>query len=228
VPGAEHDAPRRPAVEGELMHRRPVRMAVDQGSHAAAAQRRVDRRLIRVHDLTKGALRVALAALAGLFGQAAPQRQRQCQETLLPARAANHAAQQLIGPIGGTQRIAVRDQHRLAIQIDDQRIGDQASAGAALEAALVQEVAIAMHRIARHAAPAQARERGAHALAIRLVVVIADPGFKQIAEYVERLGSAGARCQKIDELRAGRRLAGIQMQVGDEQCGQGGSLGADS
>jgi hypothetical protein len=85
-----------------------------------------------------------------------------------------------------------------------------------------------MHHIARHAALAQTGERDAHALAIRLVVVIADPGFEQIAEYVERFRSAGARCQEIDELRAGRRLAGIQMQVGDEQCGQGGSLGADS
>jgi hypothetical protein len=85
-----------------------------------------------------------------------------------------------------------------------------------------------MHHIARHAALAQACERAADALAIRFVVVIADPGFKQIAEYVERLGNAGARRQKIDELRTGRRLAGIQMQVGDEQCGQGGSLGADS
>jgi hypothetical protein len=85
-----------------------------------------------------------------------------------------------------------------------------------------------MHDIAGYSARAQARERDADALAIGLVVVIADPGFEQIAKYVERLGSAGARRQEIDELRAGRRLAGIQMQVGDEQCGQGGSLGADS
>jgi len=85
-----------------------------------------------------------------------------------------------------------------------------------------------MHDIAGHTARAQASERDADTLAIRLVVVIPDPGFKQIAKDVERLGSAGARRQEIDELRAGRRLAGIQMQIGDEQCGQGGSLGADS
>jgi hypothetical protein len=85
-----------------------------------------------------------------------------------------------------------------------------------------------MHHIARHAALAQTGERDAHALAIRLVVVIADPGFEQIAEYVERLRSAGACRQEIDELRAGRRLAGIQVQIGDEQGGQGGSLGAGS
>jgi hypothetical protein len=65
-------------------------------------------------------------------------------------------------------------------------------------------------------------------LAIGLVVVITDPALKQIAKYVERLGGRGARRQEIDELRAGRRFAGIQMQVGDEQGGQGGSLGADS
>jgi len=228
VPGAEHDAARRPAVELELMHCRPVRVAVYQGGDGTGAQCRVDCHLIRVHDCTRSALGVALAALAGLFGQAAPQRQRQGQEASLPARAANHATQQLIGPIGGAQRIAVRDQHRLAVQIDDQRIGDQASAGAALEAVLQEEVPIAMHHIARHTTVAQPRERHADVRAIGLVVVIADPSFEQIPEYVERLGGAGARCQKIDELRAGRRLAGIQMQVGDEQCGQGGSLGADS
>jgi hypothetical protein len=85
-----------------------------------------------------------------------------------------------------------------------------------------------MHDIAGHTARAQARELGADAVAIGLVVVIPDPGFKQIAKYVERVGGTGARRQEIDELRAGRRLAGIQVQIGDEQCGQGGSLGADS
>jgi len=228
VPGAEHDAPGRLAVEIELVHRQPVRVPVNQCLHAAAAQRRLHGRRISVHDLPGGALRVTPAAAAGLLGEAAPQRQRQRQEASLPARAANHAAQQLIGAIGGAQGIAMRDQHRLAVQLDDARVGDQARAGALREAILVQEVPIAMHHIARHPAPAQLRERAADAVAVRLVVVVAHPGLEQVPENVERLGAGSARGKKIDELRAGRRLAGIQVQIGDEQGAQGGSLGAGS
>ena len=63
---------------------------------------------------------------------------------------------------------------------------------------------------------------------VALVVVIADPGLKQVTEDVERLGTAGPPRKEFDELLAGRRLAGIQMQIGDEQRGQGESLSADS
>ena len=228
MPGAEHDAARLLAVELELVHRRPVGMAVNQRTHAAAAQRGGDGGLIGVHDLPGGALRMALAALAGLLGKAAPDAKRQAQEAALPAGTAHHATQQLIGPVGGTQRIAMREQHRLAVQVDDDRIGDQAHAGAARETALIEEVAIAVHDIARYPMLSEAGERHADAIPIRFVIVIADPGVEQVAENVERVGAAGAKREKVDELRAGRRLAGIQMQIGDEQGSQGGSLGADS
>jgi hypothetical protein len=85
-----------------------------------------------------------------------------------------------------------------------------------------------MHHIAGHAAIAQAAQRRADAVAIRLVIVVANPGFEQVAEDVERFGRDRPSGNKIDELRAGRRLAGIQMQIGDEQRAQGGSLSAGS
>jgi len=85
-----------------------------------------------------------------------------------------------------------------------------------------------VHHVAGHAAPAKACECQADAIAVRLVVVIADPGLEQVAEYVERCGAGGARGQELDELLPGRRLGGIQVQIGDEQRAQGGSLGAGS
>ena len=94
---------------------------------------------------------------------------------------------------------------------------DQARATAVHKAALQQKVAIAVHHVAGDAALGEAGERGADPVAIRFAVVIADPGFEQVAEDVERLGVDGSSRQKVDELCAGRRLAGIQMQIGDEQ-----------
>src|ERR1700687_2585171 len=89
VPGAKHDTARGPAVELELVYRRSVSMTVDQGAHAAGAHSRGDRGLIGVHDLAGGALGMALAALARLLGEAAPNAKRQVQEAPLPALAAH-------------------------------------------------------------------------------------------------------------------------------------------
>src|ERR1700686_3378389 len=73
VPGAKHDTARRSAVELELVHRRSMGMTVDQGTHPAGAHRRGDGGLLGVHDLAGGALRMALATVARLRGEAVPQ-----------------------------------------------------------------------------------------------------------------------------------------------------------
>jgi hypothetical protein len=85
-----------------------------------------------------------------------------------------------------------------------------------------------VHHVAGDAERTEASERQADAVAVGLVVVIADPGLEQVAQDVERRGVGGTSGQELDELLPGRRLAGIQMQIGDEQRVQGGSLGAGS
>ena len=63
---------------------------------------------------------------------------------------------------------------------------------------------------------------------MRVLVVVPDPGFEQIAEDVERLGIVGAGAQELDELRAGRGFHCIQMQIGYEQRGHLGYIVAMS
>jgi hypothetical protein len=57
-------------------------------------------------------------------------------------------------------------------------------------------------------------------------IIIADPGFEQIAENVERLGALARVARKSMNCAPAAGSAGIQMQIGDEQRVQGGSLGA--
>ena len=85
-----------------------------------------------------------------------------------------------------------------------------------------------MHDVAGYAARAERAQGIADAGAVRVLVVVPDPGFEQIAEDVERLGIVGAGAQELDELRAGRGFHCIQMQIGYEQRGHLGYIVAMS
>jgi hypothetical protein len=102
-------------------------------------------------------------------------------------------------------------QHLLAVQVDDDRVIDQAHATADRKTAPEQKVAIAMHHIAGDPALGQTGERVADPVAIRFAIIIADPGFEQVAQDIECRGVAGPSRQKVHELCSGRRLAGIQV-----------------
>ncbi len=60
---------------------------------------------------------------------------------------------------------------------------------------------------------AQTRARG------RIDQVIAQPGFKKVAQHVERMRAAGLGAQELDELLDGARLCAIQMQIRNEYVG---------
>jgi hypothetical protein len=53
------------------------------------------------------------------------------------------------------------------------------------------------------------------------IVVVADPGFEQVAEYVERVRAACFFSQKAREQFRDRGPLRIQMQIGYEQRGHG-------
>ena len=124
VPGAEHDASRRRAIELERMHRRTVRVSVHQRLHAAGAHhRRAPRRWVRIHDVLRGVADMAAAAGAGTLGERAAHARAAARESAAASCGCAHdRAQTLIGVIGGAERIAVRQQHRLAVELDEQRI----------------------------------------------------------------------------------------------------------
>ena len=59
-------------------------------------------------------------------------------------RVAHDAAQLLVGVVVGTERITVREQYALAVELGDDRIWEQAAAAALAEAAAEQEVPVAV------------------------------------------------------------------------------------
>lgn len=226
MPGAEHDPVRARAVQLEFVHGGAVGMAVDQPLHAAGTHGRAHGQFIRIHDGARGPARVAPAARARLLCELAPQAQRQSQETPLPVGLSHHRAQQLIGPICRAQRVAMGEQDALPVQVDQHGIGEQAGTTALLEAVLEQEVAIAVHDEAGHAALAQVPHGRADLAPMRIVIIIADPGLEQIPEDVERLGACRPRLEELDELPPRGGLLRIEVQIGDKQRGQLVSLAA--
>jgi hypothetical protein len=112
--------------------------------------------------------------------------------------------------------------------INHHGVNEQSCAAALLEASLQQKVAIAVHDVTRHAARAQRVQRVADLLPMWVLIIVSDPGLEQIPEDVERIGAGGPSLEEIYELRADRGFQRIQMQIGDEQRVQGGSLSAGS
>ena len=93
---------------------------------------------------------------------------------------------------------------------------------------LQQEITIAVHDVAGHAAAAAARRSAAQMrVAMRILVIVADPALEQIAEDVERLG-ARRRASPRNSMNCAPAAGStrIQMQIGDEQRGQRESLGS--
>ena len=217
MPGAEHDAARTGPVQLELMHGRPVGMTVDQQVHVAGAHSGLHCTRINIHDLARALARMAPAASARLLCQELAHPQGQAQELALPGGLAYYCAQQLIGPIRRAQRIAVREQRALTVQINHHRVNQQSCAAALLEALLEQKVAIAVHDVTRYAARAQCAQRVADLLSMRVLIIVSDPGLEQIPEDVERIGAGGPSLEEIYELCADGRFQRIQMQIGDEQ-----------
>ena len=96
---------------------------------AAGAHRGQHRLRIDVHDAL-GCLRPICRRLPGVpVRRERGARQRQQQKRAARRGSRTSAAQTLIGVIGGAERIAMREQHRLAVELE--RAADQRSAGAA-------------------------------------------------------------------------------------------------
>jgi glutamyl-tRNA synthetase len=191
----------------------PVGMAVHQPVRTAAAQCGQYRGWIGIHDLRLHAPGVLLAARARRPGQHAPRRERQTQKALLPRAASHLRAQPLIGDIARAQQVAVRNQHTLAIEVDDCRVRQQHAAGRGGETVTEQEVAVAVHDEDRHALRSELADGVENQFAVRVQVIVADPRLEQIAQDVERISPAGSVAQKLRKLQSGCRPGRIEVQV---------------
>src|SRR5690606_31570364 len=90
---------------------------------------------------------------------------------------------QVVG-VGGTQGVAVHQQGTPAMAVDQERVIDQGTAAASAKAGTEQKVAVAVHDPYR-ADGGQCSQAFAYRGGQRAVVVIADPGLKQVAEDVQ-------------------------------------------
>src|SRR5688500_13680668 len=98
------------------------------------------------------------------------------------------------------KRVAVRDEHAFAIELDDYRVRDQPRAGLVAELAAEQEVAVAVDHEAGDAALGQLADRTDDLRLLRVRVVVADPDFEEIAEDVERVGAGHVLAEESEEL----------------------------
>src|SRR5579864_8172600 len=110
------------------------------------------------------------------------------------------------------------EQHPLAIELRDHRIGKQAATAARRKARSQEEIAITVHHEARHAAAGERGKARAHALRCAAAVVVADPELEQVAENVEGLCARRLVCQELEELIDRGRRVRSQVQVRDEQA----------
>ena len=135
-------------------------------------------------------------------------------------RVAHDPPQALVAHIIGAQQVAVHQQHLLAVEVDDGPVFDQPAAGVAAETVSKHEVAIAVHRETRHSGSGELPQCGHDDALGRVRVVIADPGFEEVAEDVERAGAARLVPEKREELRGDVGPGRVQVQIRNEERAQ--------
>jgi len=80
-----------------------------------------------------------------------------------------------------------------------------------------QEIAVAVQEIHRHPGITDTAQGGGDIACQRRIVIIANPGFKQVAQNVQCVGPVRLLQQELPEQGGDVRAFSIQMQVGDEQ-----------
>ena len=199
-------------------------MAVDEGVDAVAAQGLFDCVGRGVGDGFHGAgvLHRALARLAGgagLLGEGEAGLEGLGEHVCAPLRAAYLGADLLVFDVAGAQQVAVHQQHGLAVKVDHRGVGKDPHARAGGVVAAEHEVAVAVHEEQRHAGGVQGGELAGNEGTGFGGVVIANPGFEQVTEDVERVGAAGLAVEEVAEQAGDLRAFRIQVEVGDEQRG---------
>jgi len=112
---------------------------------------------------------------------------------------------------------AVHYQDRLAIERDDQGVGQQLRARLRAELLSQQEIPVAVHDEAGHAAGGERADRLDGLLLVEVGCIVSDPRLEQIAEDVECVGARRLVPQEIDELPRDLRALRVDVQIRDEE-----------
>ena len=147
--------------------------------------------------------------------------ERQFEEATLPVARAHAAAQRLIGAVIGAERIAMRQQDSLPVELDDRGVREGLAAGALAELPPEKKIAIAVDDEGGDAMARELPQRSAHFVLGRIRIIITHPAFKEIAENVERLGVPRLRGEEILELRDRFGRSAIEVHVRDEEARHG-------
>jgi len=128
-------------------------------------------------------------------------------------RVTQDAPQLHIAEVAGAEAVAVHQQHRLAIQLHDSRVLEQGGACRFAERLADQEVAVAVHDENRGAAVAQLTQSLADGTLEGGHAIVANPGFEEVPQNVQRLGATGAAVEQIQKRPGDVRALLFQMQV---------------
>ncbi|MNQ76823.1 hypothetical protein D3C85_916720 [compost metagenome] len=196
---------------------RAMGMTVDQGPDAVLAEDA--RNFVRrdVGDFRRLLSGLHPALLAQLACQLVAGGQGQVAEDEEGDRVAQPAAQAHVGLVLGAQAVAVHQEHGLAVHPHQARVGQEGATGFVAKCRADHEIAIAVHQEDTRAAVGQfAQGLGDRMLEGRHGVV-ADPGFEEVAEYVEGFGLGGAALQEMKKRPGDIRAFLFKMQIGDQQ-----------
>jgi hypothetical protein len=98
-------------------------------------------------------------------------------------------AKRLVAGIVGAERVAVHDQHLAAIEVEHLFFRQQRHAAFTGVALAEQEITVAVNEVAGDAGINQRLNGGGHFVVQRVGIVVANPGFKQVAQDVQRIGA---------------------------------------
>jgi len=156
----------------------PMGVSVQQRPRAGGAHRGGDAVGVHITDGVGNRGRVGLASGASRARQCTALRGGKTEKSPLPVRIPHRGAQPLIGPVVGAKRVAVHDQHGLAIQGHDDGVGQELSARSFAKRPSQQKIPIAVHDEARHSLGSQ-RSNGIQGLGLAGIRgVVSDPRFE--------------------------------------------------
>jgi hypothetical protein len=174
-----------------------------------------------------------MIAIAGtcFLRHAQPILHRLGQHRALPGGIAGLPPESLVLEVIGTQRIAVQQQSRLAVEIRHHFLRQQTEPGLLRVGRAQQEVAIAVDEVTGHPRGVDLRQLNGDVLGLGRHCIVAYPVFEQVAEDVERLSLPGRAREEVRQPLRDIGPAFMQVQIGNEKrrhAGGGRSVACQS
>ena len=104
-------------------------------------------------------------------------------------RGVDFGAKRQVAGIVGAERVAVHDQDLAAVEVEHLFFRQQRHAAFTGVALADQEITVAVNEVAGDARIHQRVNSGGHFTVQRVRIVVANPGFKEVAQDVQRIGA---------------------------------------